>query len=604
MLIKIAEIAIVTVEVNCKKRKEGAEEMPYDGIVLNAAVWEINGLLAGGRIEKVFQTGKYEITLLCHSRSEKYRVLISAAAENAGIHLTKSKKENPLVAPPFAMVLRKHIQSGKIISLEQIGYDRIAVLTIETHNEMGDIVYKKLIIEIMGKHSNIILTSEGGIIFDSIKRVDEDMSSVREVMPGRIYMQPPKQNKLAPENVTDFKENSEITISKAILNMVSGFSPYLSKAICKKAGVAHNKQCNELTLEERTNIKTVLLNVCNEICEKRFFSAIIDDKEFHCISVTSEGATKIQRFNTVNLMLDSFYTQKDTNDRFNQKKNSLLKHINTAVEKCHKKLQIHESVMHETQDYEKYKQYGELITANMYQYPEFAERVKAINYYDENMPEVLITLDKNKSISQNAQIFFKKYRKNKTAYESAEKYLEEDMNEMDYLDSIKAMMENNAIIEELDEIRAELIQEGYLKPEKQNKKNPKKNEASMPFSPYEYLTKDGYTILIGRNNLQNEKLTIKIAKSEDMWFHVKNAPGSHVILKTVDHDGQVTAHSVFCAATLAAWFSSVRQTSKIDVDYTRVKNVRKQPGGRPGMVNYLNYKTITVEPNENPEADK
>ena len=220
------------------------------------------------------------------------------------------------------------------------------------------------------------------------------------------------------------------------------------------------------------------------------------------------------------------------------------------------------------------------------------------------MPEVTISLDKNKSVSQNAQIFFKKYRKNKTAYESAEKYLAEDMEEMDYLESIKAMMDNNVLIEELDEIKAELIQEGYLKPEKQNRKNPKKIEAAMPFAPYEFTTEEGYTILIGRNNLQNEKLTCKMAKSEDMWFHVKNAPGSHVILKTSDHEGQVTAKSVFCAASLAAWYSSVRQTSKIDVDYTRVKHVRKQPGGRPGMVNYVNYKTITVPPNENPEAVK
>lgn len=578
--------------------------MAFDGIVLSAAVWEINGLLAGGRIERVFQTGKNEITLLCHSHSEKYRVSISAAAENAGIHLTKVKKENPLIAPPFAMVLRKHIQNGKIISLEQVGYDRIAILTVETHNEMGDIVNKKLVMEIMGKYSNIILTSENGTIFDSIKRVDEDMSSVREIMPGRIYTLPPKQDKLQPEEIVDFTENGEIAVSKAILNTVSGFSPQLSKAICRKANVHHNKLCSDITDEERNEVKTALLEVCRDICDKKFYPAIIDDKDFHCMAVVSENSGKIQKFNTVNLMLDSFYTQKDSSDRFNQKKNSLLKHINAAAEKCRKKMQIHESTMCESEDFEKYKEFGELITSNMYKYPEFADEVKAINYYDENMPEVTISLDKNKSVSQNAQIFFKKYRKNKTAYESAEKYLAEDMEEMDYLESIKAMMDNNVLIEELDEIKAELIQEGYLKPEKQNRKNPKKIEAAMPFAPYEFTTEEGYTILIGRNNLQNEKLSCKMAKSEDMWFHVKNAPGSHVILKTSDHEGRVTAKSVFCAASLAAWYSSVRQTSKIDVDYTRVKHVRKQPGGRPGMVNYVNYKTITVPPNENPEALK
>ncbi|MBR5785127.1 MAG: NFACT family protein [Clostridia bacterium] len=585
--------------------------MPFDGIVLSGAVWEINGLLEGGRIERVFQTGRYEITLLCHSHGEKYRLLISANPENPRIHLTKSKKENPLVAPPFAMVLRKHIQSGKILSLTQEGYDRIVTLTIETHNEMGDIVNKKLIAEIMGKYSNIILTSENGIIYDSVKRVDEDMSSVREVMPGRHYVFPPEQEKIKPEEFKELSaeciEENELPVSKLILKRIFGFSPMLCKAICQNATVVQNKKFKDLSAEEINALNKVILFCCNNISNRNFKPCIIaDGKDFHCTDVVLKSAEQnnenIKKYNTVNLMLDDFYTKKDSDDRLKQKQSSIMKHVNSAIEKCRRKMQIHSSTAEETGDYEKYKQFGEILTANMYQYSEYEEKVKAINYYEESMPEITIDLDKNKSVSQNAQNFFKKYRKNKTAHESAEKYLEECFGELEYLESVSVMIANNTDVTEIDEIRRELTDEGYIKQEKM-RKNPKKRQESNPVSmPHEYRTNDGYTILIGKNNLQNEKLTCKTAKPDDVWFHLKNAPGSHVILRTAEHSGQVTAHSVECAASLAAWYSSARNTNKADVDYTRVKHVKKQPGGRPGMVNYVNYKTITIHPNDAPEG--
>lgn len=581
--------------------------MPFDGIVLSGAVWEINGLLEVGRIEKIFQTGKYEIVLLCHSHSEKYRLLISANPENPRIHLTKSKKENPLVAPPFAMVLRKHIQSGKIISIVQEGYDRIVTVNIETHNEMGDIVCKKLITEIMGKYSNIILTSENGIIFDSVKRVDEDMSSVREVMPGRRYVLPPQQNKIKPEEFTELEFSGNAQISKAILNFISGFSPMLCRAICRKACVLPNKAAEDLTEEERQRLNREIKLCCDEISQKSYKAAILEDgKDFHCAGVASEGVGGVKRYSTVNLMLDDFYTKKDNDDRLNQKRSAVMKHVNLAIDRCSRKLQIHEQTLAESGGYEKFKQLGEIITANMYKYPEFAGEVIAVDYYDESMPEITIQLDENKSVSQNAQLNFKKYRKNKSAYENAEKYIIECEEELEYLQSVVTMLENNTDVSEIDETRCELIEQGYIKSEKTNKKlvskQAKKTNITEYVKPYEYRTKDGYTILIGKNNLQNERLTCKAAKPDDVWFHIKNAPGSHVILRTEEHCGQISSHAVECAASLAAWYSSARNTSKTDVDYTRVKHVRKQTGGRPGMVNYVNYKTITIRPSELPES--
>ncbi len=578
--------------------------MPYDGIVLSGAVWEINGLLSGGRIEKVFQTGRYEITLLCHAGSEKYRLLISANPENPRIHLTKSKKENPMIAPPFAMVLRKHIQGGRILEISQEGYDRIVTVTVEAHNEMGDVVRKHLIAEIMGKYSNIILTSEHGTIFDSVRRIDEDMSSVREVMPGRPYLLPPQQDKIPPDAfaaLPTVAEDDNVSTSKAILNQISGFSPMLCRAVCQKAAVDPQKSLRELTGAERERLETELRESCTQIADKRYTAAILNSgKDFHCVAAAVDGAAR--KYSTVNLMLDDFYTKKDAEDRLRQKKNAVMRHITAAEDKCRRKIQIHEATMRETEDYERFQRYGELITANLYRYPEFAEAVSAENYYEEGMPEVTIPLDPHKSVSQNAQIYFKKYRKQKSAYESAMKYGMECREELEYLESAAVLLENNTDFDEIDEARKELIQQGYLKadPLPRGTKR-RREEPSAVSTPLEFRTKDQYTILVGKNNLQNERLTCRTARPDDLWFHLKNAPGSHVILKTAEHGGTVTARAVECAAMLAAWYSSAQNAGKADVDYTRVKHVRKQPGGRPGMVNYTDYKTITVRPDAAPE---
>ena len=583
--------------------------MPYDGIVLSGAVWEINGLLSGGRIEKVFQTGRYEIVLLCHSHSEKYRLLISADPENPRIHLTKSKKENPMIAPPFAMVLRKHIQNGRIASITQEGYDRIVTITVDTHNEMGDPVSKKLIAEIMGKYSNIILTSEGGTIFDSVKRVDEDMSSVREVMPGRPYILPPAQDKIPPEAFTALDGLSELSAAKAILNTISGFSPMLCKAICACAGVDQGQKLCTLTDAEKAALNEEIQKCCRQIADKTYSAAILDDgHDFHCVSQTIKTSSKTRLYSTVNLMLDDFYTRKDSEDRARQKRASVMKHINTAADKCRRKMQIHHDTINETKDYEHYKQLGELLTSNMYRYPEFAESVTAVDYYSEDMPEITIELDKNKSVSQNAQIYFKKYRKNKSAYESALKYERECIEELEYLDSAAVMLKNDTDIDDIEEARRELTQQGYIKQDRSQQSKGRNGkmraeDTKESSSPRTYMTSDGYEILIGKNNLQNEKLTLRTSRPDDVWFHIKNAPGSHVVLRTSEHAGNLTSHAVECAAALAAFYSSASSSTKADVDYTRIKHVRKIPGGRPGMVNYVNYKTITVRPSAAPEQD-
>ncbi len=583
--------------------------MPYDGIVLSGAVWEAGGLLAGGRIEKVFQTGRYEIILLCHSRSEKYRLLMSADPENPRMHLTKSKKENPLTAPPFSMVLRKHIQGGKIVSVTQEGYDRIVTVTIDTYNEMGDPVRKKLITEIMGKYSNIILTSENGTIFDSIRHVDSDMSSVREVMPGRPYILPPPQNKINPEDFTgmNMNETGEMPAHKAILSTISGFSPLLCRAICESAGLEPSVKISSLTASEAEALNEQIRFCCKDIADRRYTPAIINGgRDFHCVS----AVCKTRTHSTVNLMLDEYFTRKDTKDRLDQKRASVMKYINAAMEKCRRKMQIHRDTMNETKDYEDYRRTGELLTANMYGYPEYAGSVKAVDYGAEGMPEVVIKLDESRSVSQNAQMYFKKYRKNRSAYENAVRHEKECRDELEYLESAAVMLENDTEMSDIEEARLELSRQGYIRSgtgSKDGGGSRGKNRAQErePSSPRTFMTDDGYEILVGKNNMQNEKLTLRTAKPDDVWLHVKNSPGSHVILRASEHGGSLTAHAVECAAALAAYYSSASKSTKADVDYTRVKHVRKIPGGRPGAVNYVNYKTVTVKPsliNENGQA--
>lgn len=576
---------------------KGVGNMPYDGIVANAAVWELSGLLAGGRIEKVYQTERDEITLLIHSMGERFRLLASANATYPRLHLTIGKKENPMNPPPFCMVLRKHLQGGRVVDITQSGYDRIITLTIVKTDEMGDLVKKHLVVEIMGRHSNIILVNDSKTIIDSIKHVDANISSVREVLPLRPYVLPPQMEKQSPEFIDFeklFNEKPAQRLDKHLVNCIWGFSPFLAMAICNNAEVDPFKNISHLTDCDKLRLKETITETTNNIKERKYSPAIIhgDKVDFHVLSVAHGERTVL--FSTVNLMLDEYYTKKDIDEKLNAIRANILKSVNTAIDRNTKKLAIHEETIREAADYDKYRIYGELLFSNIYNLKE-GKYAEVLNYYEDPPSHVKIELDEERSIKNNANRYFNRYKKLKSSYENALNLLEEVKNELFYLENVKTHLENATDFETLEDIRQELYEGGYVKFQTKSRTAKKLETKSKPIH---VVSEEGYDIYIGRNNKQNEELSLRFASQNDLWLHVKDAPGSHVIVRTGAKNGVVTQKVIEEAAAYAAFYSSHRTSTNVIVDFTRVKHVRKIPKSKPGMVSYTNHKSIVVKPQE------
>lgn len=591
--------------------------MPYDGIVAAAAVYELSGLISGGRIDKVIQSEPDEIILGCYAGRENYRLLLSANPANPRMHLTRQKKEAPLQAPPFCMVLRKYIQGGRIVSIEQSGYDRIVTFQIEHPNEMGDYCIYSLIIEIMGKHSNIVLLNQSGTILDSIKHIDSSVNSFRELMPARPYIAPPPQVKRMPSDRASVSElfsasalaGSEKRTDKYLLDHISGFSPLLCRSICRAAEVEDTVKISALSLQDIEVLKKTVLEVCDDIAAHRFKPVMLMaeganeylppvPKDIHCISVVTGELTK--SYNTVNLMLDEFYGTVDYTDRLLQKKSNVAKNISVALDRCRRKLAEQEETMQKCADYDDYRIKGELLTANLYQIKPGMEAVTLDNYYSDPPAPMTIALNKDILPAVQGQRYFKQYRKAKSSYEQAHSHSESTRAEITYLENVRQMLDTCTLPAEIAEVRRELKEQGYIKFDgtgHKKDKSSKKQKETPGTKPLKFVSADGFEIWVGKNNRQNDLLTCKTASGSDIWLHVKNAPGSHVIIRAASvPGGKIPDSTIAEAAGIAAWFSSQRNTTAAEVDYTAVKNVKKPSGAKPGMVNYFNYSTIRVRP--------
>lgn len=578
--------------------------MPFDGIVTKNIVSELSDILTGARIEKIYQPEPDEIIINLRTKGQNLKLLLSANASYPRIHLTDVTKENPINPPVFCMLLRKHLSGGKITKIDFHDFERVVTIHIETIDELGDLTFKKLVVEIMGKHSNIILVNNENKIIDSIKHVDSDISRVREVMPARPYTLPPGQDKINPLELdidllfSKAKEQGDPRISKFFLNNIKGFSPLLCEEICHRADVDPRLPVSSLSEDTIQNLKKVLKEIISKIENSEFTPCIIwngDDRQkavdFHSLEIKQYNT--VDFYPSISRVLDLFYTIKDTSERLAQKKADLAKILNNCIDRCNKKISIHMGTLREVAEREKFKLYGELITANIYCIPKNASKVSLLNYYSENGEYVEVPLDENLLPQENAQRYFKKYAKAKAAYIHATQQLEEARGELSYLESVLHSLENSNSFEEIDDIRQELAEQGYLpskkkRPEKKNSKN---------FTPYTYKSTDGFYIYVGKNNVQNDFLTLKFASSNDIWLHTKNIPGSHVIIRK--DRGEIPDSTLFQAAMLAAYHSKAKNSSHVEVDYTKVKNVKKPNGAKPGMVIYDNYKTIIVTPDEN-----
>ncbi|NSW90818.1 MAG: fibronectin/fibrinogen-binding protein [Firmicutes bacterium] len=589
--------------------------MPLDGVVANCIAFELNDKLAGGRVVKIFQPEREEIYLHVWSRGTNFKLLLSANPSYPRIHLTDISKENPSNPPVFCMLLRKHLSGGKILGVELNDFERIFTINIESVNELGIISVKKLIIEIMGRHSNIILVNENDKIIDSIKHVDKEISRVREVMPAREYVLPPSQNKASPLvlDIDNLIENAastgNLSIEKYLLNSIKGFSPFLCREICFIAGVDEKTDATSVAKDKTlaANLKNAVYEVVNMIKNKDYkpcivYKQIIDlgsgkdqnPLDFHCLPIRQYSNVKY--FNSISFVLDKFYSDRDFSERLRQKKSSLAKIIDVNLERCRKKLAIQQDTLRDVANREKLKLYGELITAFIHSIPLNSKKVSLPNYYSPDNEYVDIELDENKTPQENAQIYFKRYNKAKSTYYNTSKQIEETMEELQYLESVLHLLDNCTSLTEVEEIKEELIEQGYITV-KSKKPISRQKKAVGVSKPLHFKSSDGFDIYVGKNNKQNDFLTCKFAGSKDMWLHVKNIPSSHTIIKC--HKNEIPESTLAEAASIAAWHSKASRSSNVPVDYTLVKYVKKYSGAKPGMVIYENFKTIFVTPDEN-----
>lgn len=577
--------------------------MAFDGITISNIINELNEKVVGGRIDKIYQPEKDEIILTIRSFGNVYKLLITSNASQPRLHITDKNKNNPMQPPLFCMVLRKHIASGKIIKITQPNFERIISIHIESINELGDYSTKQLIIEIMGKHSNIILTDENLTILDCIKHISHEQSSVREVLPGKTYCFPPSKDKINTLNLNKdeflkiLKENLNLKIQKFIYQSYNGISPVMASEICFRAKINSDTFTEELNEEQILNIYNEFYNIVSLIKTNQFSPETMSDKnkklvEFSPIEMKQFNFLDKKKYDSISELLESYYSEKDISYRINQKSQDLKKLITQNIERCVKKKDIQIKTMKQISKRDTYKLYGELITANIYAVKKGMTEFNTINFYDENCLEISIPLDTNLTPSENAQKYFKKYNKEKRTFSALKTQIKQNDEELKYLDTILNSLQNSSDEQDIAQIRDELINEGYIKRKKQSKAKQTQKKAK----PIHFISSDGYDIFVGKNNIQNDELTLKFAKSNDMWLHTKDIPGSHVIV--VSNGKNIPDNTLNEAANLAAYYSKGKNSSLVPVDYTLKKNVKKPSGAKPGMVIYETNKTAYITPSE------
>lgn len=582
--------------------------MPLDAVCLRAVLSELNTRIAGARIEKVYQPDREEIVLQLRGSQGACRLLFSASPSAPRIHLIEQNRENPATPPMFCMLLRKHIQGAKIVSLTQPSLERMAVLELDTNDEMGVPVKRYLIAELMGKYSNLILKGEDDRIIDSIRRIDGDISGKRQILPGLFYRMPPAQeHKVDPLTVSGAgiaaavsQAEGEMGLDKWLLSSFCGLSPLLCREIAYRATGETGKPVSMLSAEDRMKLCEVFEDFLSYVREDKarpYLLVKAEDKtvfDFTCLPITQYGL--LMRLDTkpdFSSLLAAFYEKKGQTERMHRKAGDMLRTVTAARDRLVRKLAAQRQELTKTHDREKYKRKGELISANFYQLEKGMRTAKVIDYYDPECPEIEISLDVRLTPQQNAQKYFKLYNKAKTAEQMLTEQIEQGTQELDYLESVLASIDEAENEADLAQLREELTQTGVLSHKQQRNMRRQKPARS---APYEYRTTDGFSVWAGKNNLQNDLLSMKTAFKSDIWFHTQKIHGSHVILIT---DGkQPTDEAMTQAAMIAAYHSKARTSSLVPVDYTEVRNLKKPSGAKPGFVIYHVYQTAFVTPDE------
>ncbi|MCK9251269.1 MAG: NFACT family protein [Clostridiales bacterium] len=635
--------------------------MPLDGVSSRCLAAELNELLAGARVDRIYQPDRADILFVLRGDSRNHRLLVSANPSAPRLHVSDEDRENPGTPPMFCMLLRKHLLGARLTAVETPGYERIFVFHFTVVDELGDTVGKRLVAEIMGRHSNIILLNEDGRIHDAIVHVDESVSRVREIMPARVYQLPPDQQKTAPPDLLTLSglelpwrspALANKTVDKALLASIQGFSPQLCQDVVLRAGLDERLRAGQLDEAGHELLAAVLKRLVADIEAGRFapstFHTAPDEPiplDFHALPLQIYAIRRPAA--SLSQAMDLFYLERERQNRLRQKKQVLEKRVVRQLEHARRKLQIHEEDIRDGQSSDDWRIQGELILANIANWREGDATLEAVDYYDPEQKTRPIAIDPGLTAAQMAQRCFRRYNRTRTRGETGLRLAREDRREIDYLESVQVELAQASDLSDLVEIRRELAQNGLdgadpkanqspadaardrqfpgkagsrAKRHQQQlargrQKNKKKGAApaDAPLSPRRYRSSDGLTILVGRNNLQNDYLTLRLAAKDDLWLHVQKLPGSHVIVRAERRE--IPEKTLLEAAGLAAWFSratlSLRDgdsrialengSQKVAVDYCPVSHVRKPSGAKPGMVIYEHYQTVYVSPALLPE---
>lgn len=572
--------------------------MAFDGIVVANLVSDMKQKLEGGKINKIAQPEKDELLITIKNNRETLRLAVSASASLPLVYFTDTNKPSPLTAPNFCMLLRKHIGSGRILQVSQPGLERVIELLIEHLDELGDLCRKRLIIELMGKHSNIIFCKEDGTILDSIKHVSAQVSSVREVLPGRMYFIPQTMDKADPLTITSedfcslFKK-TPAPVEKALYQKLTGISPIVGTELCHLASLDGARPANELSAPELTHLYRMFSLMMEDVRERRFLPNIIyrggEPVEFASVALTCFAGGNFQEktFSDISALIESYYWEKSTVTRIRQKSADLRKIVQTALERNYKKYDLQLRQLKDTDKREKFKIYGELLNTYGYELAGGEKELECLNYYTGK--EIKIPLDTQLDARENAQKYFEKYNKLKRTCEALGQLVQETKQEIEHLESISAALDIALREEDLIQIKEELMEFGFAKKHAPGSKRPK-----ITSRPYHYRSSDGFDIFVGKNNYQNEEVTFKLANGNDWWFHAKGIPGSHVIVRA---GGKELSDRTFEeAGALAAWYSKGRGNEKVEIDYVQRKHVKKAAGGAPGFVIYHTNYSLIAEP--------
>lgn len=572
--------------------------MAFDGLVMANVCYELKTCLVGGRISKISMPNKDELLLTIKNMAKNFRLLISANASLPLIYLSNINKQSPLNAPAFCMFLRKYIGTAKITDIYMESLERIIIIELEHNDELGDKCRKKLIFEMMGKHSNIIFCDENLKILDSIKRISASTSSLREVLPARTYFLPKELQKINPltldfESFYNLIKNSNENILRFLYLNYAGISPLLAEEICTRANIDSVSLASSLREIEYKHLYRTFELIMEDIKDNRFSPTIVykneEPIEFSSLSLSSYSSTlfKSIKFESISALIYEYYSTKDTYIRIKQKSSDLRKIVSTILERNVKKFDLQRKQLLDSDKMDKFKVYGDLITTYGYELKGGEKELLCPNYYDDNK-EIKISLDDTISAIENAKKYYDKYAKLKRTKDALTFQIEKTQADIKHLESIMTSLDLASDEDDLEQIRAELLDFSYIKKTSSTKKT------KLVSKPLHFISSDGFHIFVGKNNFQNEELSFKLASSNDWWFHAKNVAGSHVIVKA--ENKELSDRCFEEAAALAAFYSSNRLNQKVEVDYMQKKNLKKVPNAAPGFVIYHNNWSMIVSP--------